>query len=130
MSTTLNPSSDIAAVPSSEVTRTRLQIVDHADTADEAGIYLTAYRQTGNDWLVTVDYFEDQSAWQVYVRMGDETTPVTPSIMADILAAHEDAQGIADHLNSHDITTRLINAATVRRQLAELTVGRVVEVTI
>lgn len=130
MSTTLNPTVDIAAAPSSEVTRTRLQIVDHADTADEAGVYLTAYKKTGDDWLATVDYFEDQGAWQVYVRMGDDTTPVTSSIMADIIAAHEDAQEIADHLNSHDITTRLNDAANVRRQLAELTVGRIVEVTI
>lgn len=130
MSITLDPAVDIAAAPSSEVTRTRLQIVDHADTADEAGVYLTAYKKTGDDWLVTVDYFEDQAGWQVYVRMGDETTAVTRSIMTDVLAAHEDAQGIADHLNSHDITTRLNDAATVRRQLAELTVRRVVEVTI
>jgi len=130
MSTTLNPTVDMAAVPSSEVTRTRLQIVDHADTVDEAGVYLTAYKKTGHDWLVTVDYFEDQGAWHVYVRIGDDTTAVTPSIMAEVLAAHEDAQGVADHLNTHEITRRLNEAATVRRQLAELTVGRVVEVTI
>ena len=127
---TVDQATDETTVLTSGDGTTRLRIVDHAVSEDEAGAYLTAYTKAGDDWLVTVDYFKPQGGWNVYVRMGDDTVPVTASTMADVLAAHEDAQGIADHLNAHEITRRLNEAATVRRQLAELTVGRILEVTI
>lgn len=94
------PAPVIATAPTSVDS---IEIVDNSPL--EPGTYLTAWKQTGDDWQLTVDYFEHEGRWAVYGQMGDDTSPVTVSKMTDILAAHEDAQGIADHLNvAHPLT--------------------------
>lgn len=94
------PATVIATAPTSV---DAIEIVDNSPL--EPGTYLTAWKQTGDDWQLTVDYFEHEARWAVYGTMGDDTSPVTVAKMADILAAHEDAQGIADHLNdAHPLT--------------------------
>jgi hypothetical protein len=80
-----------------------LAIIDNAPS--EPGTYLTAWKQNGDDWQLSVDYFEQEGRWAVYGVMGDDTSPLTVSKMAEILEAHEDAQGVADHLNNtHPLT--------------------------
>lgn len=124
MSTIVNPTTDKAQVPTSEDINTRLFIYDHGENADEAGRYLTAYTRTGDDWTITVDYFEDERAWAVYGRMGDDDGPLTTDIITAFLAAHEDAQGVTDHLNTHPVTTRLNEAAEARQYIAKTFTGR------
>jgi len=82
-----------------------INIVDNDDT--EPGTYLTAWRAEGEDWVLTVDYIGDSGKWDVYGFMTDHN-PITTATMTDLLAAHEDAKGIADHLNdAHPITPLL-----------------------
>ena len=116
MSTIVNPTTDKAQVPTSEDSRTRLFIVDHAQGEDTPGTYLTAYKCTGDDWYMTVDYFEDHGQWAVYALMGDDSAPLTREAMYEFLAAHEDAQGVADHLNAHPLTATLNAALGVRKK--------------
>jgi hypothetical protein len=109
------PATVIATAPTSV---DAIEIVDNSPL--EPGTYLTAWKQTGDDWQLTVDYFEHEARWAVYGTMGDDTSPVTVSKMADILAAHEDAQGIADHLNNaHPLTPILRDNSQRKTFLAD-----------
>ena len=92
-----------------------IEIIDNSPL--EPGTYLTAWKQAGDDWQLTVDYFETEGRWAVYGTMGDDTRPVTVSKMADILAAHEDAQGIADHLNDAHPLTPILRDNSQRKAL-------------
>lgn len=120
MSIIVAPTTDKAQAPTSEDSRTRLFIVDHAQGQDAPGTYMTAYKRTGVDWTMTVDYFEDHGQWAVYALLGDDTGPLTREVMCDFLAAHEDAQGVADHFNAHPLTVTLNAARGVRTQTQAL----------
>jgi hypothetical protein len=109
------PATVIATAPTSVDS---IKIVDNSPL--EPGTYLTAWKQTGDDWQFTVDYFETEGSWAVYGTMGDDTTPITVSKMTDILAAHEDAQGVADHLNdAHPLTPILRENGQRKTSLAD-----------
>lgn len=112
----MNPAKEIANVAVPKMTE--LTITDHAETADEAGLYLTAHTVEVGDWNMTVDYFQSDRAWSVYLNADNAT--VSAQDMASILAAHEDAQGIADYLNQHTFTTMLNDAAQTRQNLSTL----------
>lgn len=105
-----------------------LTVIDNAPF--EPGTYLTAWKQTGDDWQLSVDYFEHESRWAVYGVMGADTSPLTVSKMAEILAAHEDAQGVADHLNNTHALTPVLRRNRERKEqvagfLAAMTVAGV-----
>jgi hypothetical protein len=92
-----------------------LTIVDHADGDDIPGTYLTAWSEAGDDWRITVDYIGDGDSWGVYVELEPCAEAITRELMAEIAAAHERAQQIADGLNANPITERL-NAARRQRE--------------
>ena len=92
-----------------------LTIVDHADGDELPGTYLTAWSQSGDEWRITVDYIGDGGSWGVYVELNPCAEAITRELMAEIAAAHEAAQQIADGLNANPITERL-NAARQQRE--------------
>jgi hypothetical protein len=119
------PAADKATAPTSV---DALTIIDNAPS--EPGTYLTAWKQNGDDWQLSVDYFEQEGRWAVYGVMGDDTRPLTVSRMAEILEAYEDAQGVADHLNNTHPSTLVLreNGARIKRVtslLAAMTVAGV-----
>ena len=119
------PATDKATAPTSV---DALTVIDNAPF--EPGTYLTAWKQTGDDWQLSVDYFEHESRWAVYGVMGADTSPLTVSKMAEILAAHEDAQGVADHLNNTHALTPVLRRNRERKEqvagfLAAMTVAGV-----
>ncbi|WP_285063696.1 hypothetical protein [Frigoribacterium sp. ME-P-080] len=91
-----------------------LTIIDNAQF--EPGTYLTAWKQNGDDWQLSVDYFEHEGRWAVYGVMGTDTSPLTVSKMAEILEAHEDAQGVADHLNNTHALTPVLRRNCERKE--------------
>jgi hypothetical protein len=95
-----------------------LTIVDHADGDDVPGTYLTAWSQSGDDWRITVDYIGDGGSWAVYVELDPCAEAITRELMAEIAAAHETAQQIADGLNENPITERLNSARRQREEHA------------
>ncbi|KIU03859.1 hypothetical protein [Frigoribacterium sp. MEB024] len=119
------PATDKATAPTSV---DALTIIDNAPS--EPGTYLTAWKQNGDDWQLSVDYFEHEGRWAVYGVMGHDTSPLTVSKMAEILEAHEDAQGVADHLNNTHALTPVLRENGARKKrvtslLAAMTVAGV-----
>lgn len=129
MFTTVTHTTDNARVLTSGDSTRRLFIIDHAEVGGaNPGEYLTAYTRNGDGWKLTVDYFHSTASWAVYALVDDDE-PLTTERLAAMLEGHEDAQGIADHLNSNPLTERLNAAIVSRRQSLEFTgEGREVDV--
>jgi hypothetical protein len=101
----MNPATETAGFAAPKNT-TQITIVDNAEGDDQPGTYLTAYTVQHDGFLLTVDYFAGYANWSVYVTMTTDE-PTTTATMSDLLAAHENGQGIADYLNANELTTKL-----------------------
>jgi hypothetical protein len=117
--TTVDQTTDKTTVLTSGDSAARMFIIDHAAVGVcDPGEYLTAYTRKGDGWALTVDYFDTQKAWAVYVEVTTDE-PLTTERLAAMLEAHEDAQGVADHMNTHPLTERLNTAFELRKEFEE-----------